>query len=119
VSPLVTEKGPTEKVGPTGSEKIGVAVAECPGGDRAVSGGGSSGIAELIDSEMEISHRSWFIIVDNNTNIVVKIHATVYCAAGGQAVAARVPRTTRPLMNERLAELRAEAAAEASAGGSK
>jgi hypothetical protein len=98
------------------TEKVKSALAECPAGDRAVSGGGSSGIAGLIDSEMETNHRSWFIIVDNTTNIVVKIHATVECAAEGQAVAARLPRTTHPLMNRRLEELRAEAEAEGSAG---
>jgi hypothetical protein len=122
VSALKIIKGPTGEVpgpGASATEKVKSAVADCMPGERAVSGGGSSGIAGLIDSEMEPSHLSWFIVVDNNTSIVVKIHASVECAAEGQAVAARLPRAGHPLMNKRLAEARAEAQADGSAGASK
>jgi hypothetical protein len=86
----------------------------CPTGDRAVSGGGYGGVPGLLDSEMESSHRSWFVIIDNRTLITVKIHATVECAGAGQAVAARVPRITHARLSQRIAELRAEAEAERS-----
>jgi hypothetical protein len=73
-----------------------------------VSGGGYGGIAGLVDSEMETSHLSWFIIVDNQTRIPVKINASVECAATGQAVSARAHHITHARLNKRLAELAAE-----------
>jgi hypothetical protein len=56
---------------------------------------------------METSHTSWFIIVYNTSGITLKIHATVECAAGGQAVAARVSHHKHALMTRRIAELTA------------
>jgi hypothetical protein len=94
---------------------IGGAEAKCPAGSHAVSGGGYGGIAGLLDSEMDVSHLSWFIVVDNKTKITVKIHAAVECAAAGQAVAARAPRVTRALLKRRIAELKAEEEAARSA----
>jgi hypothetical protein len=119
VSALTIVKGPTGEVGTEKEHQVGSAVAECPSGDRAVSGGGSSGIGSLVESEMAETHQSWFIIVFNQQSIKVKIHATVECAAASQAVAARLPRARHALMDKRLAEVRAEAEAERSAGGSK
>jgi hypothetical protein len=113
LSALTTVTGPTVDVSTEKEKQIASAVAKCPEGSRAVSGGGYGGIAGLIDSEMDASHASWFIIVYNKTGIIVKIHATVECAAAGQAVAARAPGPASRL-NQRLAELRAEAEAERS-----
>jgi hypothetical protein len=105
LSALRTVIGPTVEVPPG---EIGSAEAVCPEGFRAVSGGGYGGIAGLVDSEMETSHLSWFIIVDNETWIRVKINASVECAAAGQAVTARVRHITHARLNTRLAELGAE-----------
>jgi Collagen triple helix repeat (20 copies) len=105
LSALTTIIGPTVVV-PVGS--IGTAEAVCPAGFRAVSGGGYGGIAGLRDSEMEASHLSWFIIVDNETSIPVKINASVECAGAGQAIAARAPQITHARLDKRLAELAAE-----------
>jgi hypothetical protein len=114
-SAITTVIGPTAEVGPA-TEKgvIGSADAVCPTGDRAVSGGGYGGINGILDSEMESSHRSWFVIIDNRLSVTAKIHATVECAAAGQAVAARFPSATHALLDERLAKLRAEAEAQRS-----
>jgi hypothetical protein len=54
---------------------------------------------------METSHTSWFIIIVNETGIVLKIHAAVQCAAAGQAVAASAPRVTHARRDQRVAEL--------------
>jgi hypothetical protein len=108
VSALTKVVGPTGQVGTEKGHTVGSALAECPAGSRAVSGGGSSTIATLVDTEMENSHQTWFIIVFNQESIPVNIHASVECAAAGQAVAARLPRTSHPLMDKRLAEVRAE-----------
>jgi hypothetical protein len=70
-----------------------------------VSGGGYGSIVGLADSEMETTHTSWFIVIDNTSGITLKIHAAVECAAAGQAVAARVSRPTHALMSRRVAEL--------------
>jgi hypothetical protein len=119
LSGLTTVVGPTDDVAGTEKETggiIGGAEAKCPEGSRAVSGGGYGGIAGLLASEMDASHLSWFIVVDNRTKITVKIHAAVECAAAGQAVAARTPRITSGLLKKRIAELEAEEETERSAG---
>jgi ribulose kinase len=54
---------------------------------------------------MESSHTSWFILMVNETGIVLKIHAAVQCSASGQAVAASVARPTHARRNQRIAEL--------------
>jgi hypothetical protein len=102
LSAITTVVGPTVEVE---NGKVKGAGAECPAGDRAVSGGGDGSISGLIDSEMETSHTSWFIIVYNTSGVTVKIHATVECAAAGQAVAARVSEPAHPLMKQRVAEV--------------
>jgi hypothetical protein len=104
LSALTTITGPTVEVE---NDKVKATGAECPAGDRAVSGGGDGSISGLTDSEMETSHTSWFILVYNTSGVTLKIHATVECAAGGQAVAARVSRPTHALMKRRVAELTA------------
>jgi len=102
LSAITTVIGPTVEVE---NNKVKGAGAECPAGDRAVSGGGDGSISGLIDSEMETSHTSWFILVYNASGITLKIHAAVECTAAGQAVAARVFHPTHTLMNRRVAEL--------------
>jgi hypothetical protein len=109
LSALTTVVGPTVEVA-TGT--VGSAEAFCPGGSRAVSGGGFGSIAGLADSEMETSHASWFIIISNSTGITLKIHASVECAGAGQAVAASITRSTGTRIDERKAELEAELGAE-------
>jgi hypothetical protein len=104
LSALTTVIGPTVEV-PAG--KVGAAEAVCPAGSRAVSGGGEASIAGIAGSEMETSHTSWFIIMVNETGIVLKIHAAVQCAGAGQAVAANVSRPTHARLDQRVAELTA------------
>jgi hypothetical protein len=104
LSGLTTVVGPTVEVSPG---KVGGAEAACPSGSRAVSGGGSASIAGISDSEMESSHTSWFILMVNETGIVLKIHATVQCSAAGQAVAASLLRPRHGLRDQRIAELTA------------
>jgi len=58
---------------------------------------------------METTHTSRFIVINNETVITLKIHASVECAGAGQAVAASVPRATHARFNQRVAELTAEA----------
>jgi hypothetical protein len=102
LSAITTVTGPTVEVE---NSKVKAASAECPAGDRAVSGGGDGVISGLADTEMETSHASGFIIVYDTSGITLKIHATVECAAAGQAVAARVSHPTHTLMRRRVAEL--------------
>jgi hypothetical protein len=102
LSAITTVTGPTVEVE---NDKVKATGAECPAGERAVSGGGDGSISGLTDSEMETSHTSWFILVYNTSGITLKIHATVECAAAGQAVAARLPHPTHALMDRRVAEL--------------
>jgi hypothetical protein len=104
LSALTTVIGPTVEV-PTG--KVGAAEAVCPAGFRAVSGGGEASIAGIAGSEMETSHTSWFILMVNETSIVLKIHAAVQCAGAGQAVAADVSYPTHARLDQRVAELTA------------
>jgi hypothetical protein len=72
-------------------ESVGTSVATCPAGSHAVSGGGYNGLAFLVASGMETDHRSWFIVVANETLISTHAEAVVYCAGAGQAVAASAP----------------------------
>ncbi len=73
-------------------ETVSSSTATCPAGSHAVSGGGYNGAAALADSEMSPEHQSWFIVVDNETNISTHLEAVVYCAGAGDAVVARVTR---------------------------
>jgi hypothetical protein len=86
LSALVLLTGPEVFV-PSGEVKA--AVATCPPGQHAISGGGFNSITELGDSQMSSDHSSWFIIVNNESVIGVNVRAVVTCAGAGQAVAAR------------------------------
>jgi hypothetical protein len=109
LSSLTTVVGPKVEV-ETG--KVGSALAICPAGQRAVSGGGFGSIAGIADSEMETSHTSWFIIVSNRTGITITINASVECAGAGQAVAASLERPTLVRIDQRTAELEAAVSAQ-------
>jgi len=85
--------------------------SRAPSPEPSTAGGGFASIAGLDDSEMETTHTSWFIVINNETGITLKIHASVECAGAGQAVAASVPRATHARFDQRVAELTAEAEA--------
>jgi hypothetical protein len=104
LSALTTVIGPTVEVL---AGKVGGAEAACPAGSRAVGGGGDASIAGIVDSEMETSHTSWFIIIVNQTSITLKIHASVQCAGAGQAVAASLSSPTHARLDQRITELTA------------
>jgi hypothetical protein len=82
---LSTVTGPSVTVAPGAVQS---AIAVCPSGTRAISGGGSGGITDINISEMQASHLGWFIVVVNRFPIKVQIHAQVQCSGSGQAVAA-------------------------------
>lgn len=86
LSALTTVRAGTTFVPP---ETVGSSVATCPAGQRAVSGGGTSGIAGIATSLMEANHQSWFVIVVNRGIIAAEIEAVVQCAGVGQAVTAK------------------------------
>jgi len=71
-------------------------VATCPGGSHVVSGGGWTGVALEIYSEMSDDHQSWIVLVFNanspGSKIETNLEAIAYCAASGRAVAAGMPR---------------------------
>jgi hypothetical protein len=94
------------------SEEVASAVAYCPAGSKAISGGGSGGIAGIGASETPPGREGWYIIVVNETLITVKIDAEAVCAGSGQAVAASVRRQRRARTDrwvaERVATLRDE-----------
>jgi hypothetical protein len=66
---------------------IGSALAFCPPGTAAVSGGGYGSLSGISASETEESRVGWFIVIDNVFE-AEKIHAQVLCAGKGQAVGA-------------------------------
>jgi hypothetical protein len=66
-------------------------------------------------SEIGTGHQSWFIIIDNETLITVKIHAEAQCAGAGQAVAASVPRASRVRAQQHVEQLVARLTAERNA----
>jgi hypothetical protein len=88
LSALSIIKGESKSI-PT--ETVASSTATCPAGSHAISGGGYTGLANLADSEMSSDHRSWFLVVDNETVISTHLEAVVYCAGAGQAVAASAP----------------------------
>lgn len=90
------------------NEKVTSAEAICPAGSHAVSGGGFASIAGLDASEMETTHQSWFIVVNNESGIALNIHATVECAGAGQAVAARAIRPTHARVHRLVAEIESD-----------
>jgi hypothetical protein len=84
---------------------FGSALAFCPAGMSAISGGGDSSIGGILDSETPTQERvAWLIIVHNENPVPLEIHAQVLCAGKGQAVAA----SARPAGYSR-ARARAEA----------
>jgi hypothetical protein len=70
-------------------------VATCPSGSHVVSGGGWTGVAFSIYSEMSEDHQSWIMLAFNNSALSSKLEtnleAIAYCAGAGQAVAASYP----------------------------
>jgi hypothetical protein len=72
-------------------------VATCPSGSNVVSGGGWTGVALVIYSEMSEDHQSWMTLVFNNNSpgskIQTNLEAIAYCAASGHAVTASAPRS--------------------------
>jgi len=98
--------GPTGPTGPAGpanltaltivegprtfvpSGEVESAVAFCPAGQHAVSGGGFNSITHLASDFPLPDHSGWFIIVINETTIGSEIYAVVDCAGAGTAVAA-------------------------------
>jgi hypothetical protein len=88
-------------------EEFGGAIASCPPGMSAISGGGEGKIAAIVDSEASSEGRGgWLIIVYNRfPATTVEIHAQVLCAGSGQAVAATARPAVRMRMEERLAAL--------------
>jgi hypothetical protein len=109
LSALTVVKGPTVEVEPG---KVKGALAFCPAGSRAVSGGGSGSIEGIDDSETSEGREGWFIIIVNERSITLKINAMVLCAGAGQAVAASAPRAAHARIErqveQRVAQLTAE-----------
>lgn len=109
LSEVTVARGPEVPVPPG---EVGSASVFCPSGMRAVSGGGSGGIAGLSASETS-ARVGWFIITVNNTGITVNIHAIALCAGAGKAVAAAAPSHAQLIqqVHEQVATLKAELAA--------
>lgn len=88
-SGIVTVTSPTSFVPPV---EVGAAIAFCPGGQRALSGGGSmiSGFGDgLAVSKANDARTAWFVIAVNNSEFTTaELQATAYCAPAGGAVAA-------------------------------
>jgi hypothetical protein len=86
LSGIQVEEGPTVHVQP---KEVRGALAFCPRGMAAVSGGGYGSLSGILASETSAEGRvGWFIVTDNTTLEEEKIHAQVLCAGKGQAVAA-------------------------------
>jgi hypothetical protein len=92
LSPLTIVRAPDVIVKP---QSEATSVATCPGGSHAVSGGGWTGVALQIYSEMSEDHQSWILLVFNanspGSKIETNLEAIAYCAQSGQAVAASAP----------------------------
>jgi hypothetical protein len=104
----------------TPKEKFGSALAFCPSGMRAISGGGDGVVDAILDSETPTEERvGWAIIVENQSPLPVEIHAQVLCAGSGQAVAASARPAgylrARARMEEHVAALVAKLRAERAA----
>jgi hypothetical protein len=88
-SALTTVKGQIF-LAPSGD--AGAAIATCPAGSHAVSGGGEALTGDgngLAVSEMSDDHQSWITVVGNTAIDDGSIQAIVSCAAANTAVAAR------------------------------
>ncbi|MFI4985162.1 MAG: hypothetical protein ACHQAV_04140 [Solirubrobacterales bacterium] len=109
LSGLAVVNGATVEVEPG---KVGGALAFCPAGSRAVSGGGNGSIAGIADSQTSTGREGWFIIIVNETVITLKINAQVLCAGAGQAVAASGPRARRARAEQNVEQLVARLTAE-------
>jgi hypothetical protein len=68
--------------------KVGGPLVFCPAGTRAISAGGSGGIAGIDQLSTDSNRVGWFLLTDNETGITVQTTTQVLCAASGQAVAA-------------------------------
>jgi hypothetical protein len=98
-------------------EKFRSALALCPPGMGAVSGGGDGSLSGILASETDPESRvGWFIIVENKTFKPEEINAQVLCAGKGQAVAASARPAgysrARVRMEEHVAALVAKLRAE-------
>jgi hypothetical protein len=102
LSTIEVVKGPPVKVP---EKAFGTAQAFCPPGMSAISGGGNSSIAGILDSEASEGRVGWLIIVENPNPIELKINAQVLCAGSGQAVAASAHRVSHRRIEEHLAAL--------------
>lgn len=94
--PVVTASGITPAASPTAfvpPSEVGSAIAFCPSGQRAISGGGAmiSGLGDGLAVSMANEARSaWFVVaVNNSASTTAELEATAYCAPAGGAVAAR------------------------------
>jgi hypothetical protein len=74
-------------------------VASCANGSHVVSGGGWTGVALEVYSEMSEDHQSWIVLAFNansaGSKIETNLEAIAYCAQSGQAVAAGAPLAAR------------------------
>jgi hypothetical protein len=101
VLPKKNEKG-------VGSEQEGIegAVALCPVGSHAVSGGSNifAGKAGAITGQFSVlseNHEAWIVIAANGGEEKGEVQAFAYCAGTGKAVTASSRRTTRIREEER------------------
>jgi hypothetical protein len=105
---------PIERAPP---KEVGSAIAFCPPGTTAVSGGGSGTIASIVSSLSEPSRVGWFIVVVNEFAKPQEIYAQVLCAGRGQAIAASTRGAERKRMEAHVAALVAKLRAEKAAAG--
>jgi hypothetical protein len=94
------------------SREIKSALAFCPTGMGAVSGGGDGSLSGILASETDESRVGWFIIVDNETLVSEEIHAQVLCTSKGQVVTATAWEAERRRMEQHVAALVAKLKAE-------
>jgi hypothetical protein len=87
---------------------FGSAQAFCPAGTSAISGGGDSSIAGILDTEASEGRVGWLIIVHNENPVPLEIQAQVLCAGSGQAVAATARPAVRMRTEKHLAALLAK-----------
>jgi hypothetical protein len=87
------------------AEKFGSALAFCPSGMRAISGGGDGGVDEIVDSGTPTEERVGWAIIVHASLIPVDIEAQVLCAGTGQAVAASAHPASHRRVEERVAAL--------------
>jgi hypothetical protein len=96
VSALTIVRAPDVLVRP---QTEATSVASCANGSHVVSGGGWTGVALEVYSEMSEDHQSWIVLAFNanspGSKIETNLEAIAYCAQSGQAVAAGAPLAAR------------------------